>query len=86
MSSLPAWYPDPSESKAAPMPLLLVQAFLNTRDLEAETDVLSADYIRTARSKGLPERSVLWGHAFRNISITLVTIIGLQFGYPINFD
>jgi len=62
MSSLPAWYPDPSESKAAPMPLLLVQAFLNTRDLEAETDVLSnADAARAwLQAAGLlPRRSSL---------------------------
>jgi predicted RNA-binding Zn ribbon-like protein len=40
MTTVPAWYPDAEESKPAPAPLLLVQAFVNTRDLEAETDVL----------------------------------------------
>ncbi len=43
-------------------------------------DVLRADYIRTARAKGLPERVVILKHAFRNALIPLVTIIGLQFG------
>jgi peptide/nickel transport system permease protein len=43
-------------------------------------DVLSQDYIRTARSKGVVERSVLWRHALRNAAIPVVTILGLQFG------
>ncbi|MBI4251257.1 MAG: ABC transporter permease [Candidatus Tectomicrobia bacterium] len=43
-------------------------------------DVLSQDYIRTARSKGVMERAVLFRHALRNAAISVVTIIGLQFG------
>jgi ABC-type dipeptide/oligopeptide/nickel transport system permease component len=43
-------------------------------------DVLSEDYIRTARAKGLHERKVLFKHALRNASISIVTIVGLQFG------
>jgi peptide/nickel transport system permease protein len=43
-------------------------------------DVLSADYVRTARAKGLRERTVIFGHAFKNTSIPLVTVIGLDFG------
>jgi peptide/nickel transport system permease protein len=43
-------------------------------------DVLGADYIRTARSKGLGERFVLFRHAMRNALLPLVTVIGLQFG------
>ena len=39
-------------------------------------EVLSADYIRTARAKGLSERKVIYHHAFRNTLITIVTIIG----------
>ena len=39
-------------------------------------EVLSADYIRTARAKGLPERKVIYHHAFRNTLIPIVTIIG----------
>ena len=39
-------------------------------------EVLNADYIRTARTKGLPEKSVIYKHAFRNTLIPLVTIIG----------
>lgn len=39
-------------------------------------EVLNADYIRTARAKGLSERRVIFHHAFRNTLIPLVTIIG----------
>ncbi|HVU14113.1 MAG TPA: ABC transporter permease [Phototrophicaceae bacterium] len=44
-------------------------------------NVLSEDYIRTARAKGVRERYVLYGHALRNAIIPVVTMIGLQFGY-----
>ena len=37
---------------------------------------LSQDYIRTARAKGLPEKKVIYHHAFRNTLIPLVTFIG----------
>jgi ABC-type dipeptide/oligopeptide/nickel transport system permease component len=43
-------------------------------------DILSQDYIRTARAKGVRERWVLFKHALRNAAIPLVTIIGFQFG------
>lgn len=43
-------------------------------------DVLSRDYIRTARAKGLRERAVIWLHALRNALIPVVTVAGLAFG------
>lgn len=43
-------------------------------------DVMSRDYIRTARSKGVRESTVVWGHALKNALIPVVTIVGLQFG------
>lgn len=43
-------------------------------------EVLSQDYLATARSKGVPERRVLWIHALRNSCIPLITILGLQLG------
>ena len=43
-------------------------------------DILSQEYVRTARAKGLHEKLVLFKHAFRNASIPIVTILGLQFG------
>jgi peptide/nickel transport system permease protein len=39
-------------------------------------EVLNADYIRTARAKGLPENKVIYHHAFRNTLIPLVTMLG----------
>lgn len=41
-------------------------------------DVLSEDYIRTARSKGQSERKVLFRHALRNAAVPIVTIIGIS--------
>jgi len=41
---------------------------------------LSQDYIRTARSKGLPERAVVYRHALRNAMLPIITVLGLQFG------
>ena len=42
-------------------------------------EVLNQDYIRTARSKGLPERTVIMRHAFRNTLIPLTTIMVVDF-------
>ena len=47
----------------------------------AMLEVLGADYIRTARSKGLYERTVIIGHALRNAWIPVVTALGLQLGW-----
>lgn len=43
-------------------------------------EVIRADYIRTARAKGVPEGKVVYQHALRNALIPVVTAIGLQFG------
>jgi peptide/nickel transport system permease protein len=43
-------------------------------------EVLGLDYVRTARAKGVPDRSVLRKHAFRNAMLPVVTIIGLELG------
>lgn len=40
-------------------------------------DVLNEDYVRTARSKGLPERVVVFKHALRNALVPIVTVLGL---------
>jgi peptide/nickel transport system permease protein len=42
--------------------------------------VMDSDYIRTARSKGLPVRAVVWGHAMKNAMLPLVTVTGLRLG------
>ena len=47
----------------------------------AMLDVLSDDYVRTARSKGASARSVVWYHALPNALIPVVTLSGIEFGY-----
>jgi peptide/nickel transport system permease protein len=41
-------------------------------------EVLNSQYIRTLRAKGLSPASVLWKHGMRNVSVTMLTILGLQ--------
>jgi peptide/nickel transport system permease protein len=41
---------------------------------------LGHDYVRTARAKGLPERTVVYRHALRNAMLPILTVLGLQFG------
>jgi peptide/nickel transport system permease protein len=55
-------------------------AVLMRQTRSAMLDSLSADYVRTARSKGLAERSVVGVHALRNSLTTVVTVLGLQLG------
>lgn len=43
-------------------------------------EVLNQDYVRTVRAKGLTENAVLLKHAFKNVCIPVITIVGLQFG------
>jgi peptide/nickel transport system permease protein len=47
-------------------------------------EVLRQDYIRTAWSKGLRERSIIMRHALKNAFIPVITIIGLQVGVAIS--
>ena len=44
-------------------------------------EVIRQDYVRTARAKGLSERTVIWKHALRNALLPLITIIGLSFPF-----
>ncbi len=44
-------------------------------------EVLSSDYVRTARSKGVSNRAVLYKHALRNALIPVITVIGVNVGY-----
>lgn len=44
----------------------------------AMLDVLSEDYMRTARAKGLSERTIILGHGLRNALIPVITVLGLQ--------
>ena len=43
-------------------------------------EVMGEDYIRTARAKGLAYPMVVWGHAFRNALIPIITVFGMQVG------
>ncbi|MDH3663939.1 MAG: ABC transporter permease, partial [Alphaproteobacteria bacterium] len=47
-------------------------------------EVLGADYVRTARAKGVPERTVLYKHALKNALGPVVTVAGLQFSAVIS--
>lgn len=59
--------------------LSLISVAKYTRYLRSSMlEVINEDYIRTARSKGLSERLVLWRHAFKNAVIPLVTLIMLD--------
>lgn len=59
------------------VPLAVIARYTRSAMLE----VLGQDYVRTARAKGLNERSVTWQHVFRNTLVTLVTMLGLQVGF-----
>jgi peptide/nickel transport system permease protein len=67
---------------ALPVMVLMVASIAQySRFMRASMlEVVNADYVRTARAKGLRERSVTMGHAFRNALVPLVTIVALNFG------
>ena len=59
----------------------LIQAASLVRFLRAGMlEVLTLDYIRTARAKGLAERTVIYGHALKNSLISLITVLGTNIG------
>ena len=59
---------------------LSLAAVLTRMVRTAMLEELGQDYIRTARAKGLSERTVVYRHALRNALIPVLTVIGLQFG------
>jgi len=61
------------------IPLAIIARMTRSSMLEA----LNQDYVRTARSKGLNERKVVFGHALKNALLPVVTVIGLNFGFLI---
>jgi peptide/nickel transport system permease protein len=76
---------DPIENlRRMAMPALVlgtgVSAVVMRQMRSAMLDSLSADYVRTARAKGLSERQVIIGHAMRNSLLTVVTVVGLELG------
>ncbi len=65
----------------------LYQMTLIMRLVRAEMlEVLGQDYIRFARARGLPRRSIYYDHALKNTLVPVITIIGLQFGSIIAFS
>jgi len=67
------------------LPVLTVSVILVAhvmRMMRSETlDVLQSDYVRAARLKGLPERTVLVRHVLRNALLPIITIVALDVGY-----
>ena len=57
---------------------LLTMAGIARYQRAAMLEVLPADFIRTARAKGLPEREVIWRHALRTALTPMVTLLGLM--------
>lgn len=57
-----------------------VAAILARFSRSAYVEVAGEDYVRTARMKGVPERSVIWHHTLRNALIPVITLTGLEFG------
>ena len=73
---------DRAHHLALPVMVLMVASIAQySRFMRASMlEVVNADYVRTARAKGLKERKVQMGHAFRNALVPLVTIVALNFG------
>lgn len=59
---------------------LIMAAYITRVTRSAMLEVLSEDYVRTARAKGVPWRVVVWRHALRNALIPVITIVGLYLG------
>lgn len=76
MGNLDAWsYVLPSVTLGASL-----AAFSSRLIRSGLVDVLHEDYIRTARSKGLSESRIIWGHALRNAFLPVLTVLGMQLG------
>jgi ABC-type dipeptide/oligopeptide/nickel transport system permease component len=56
-------------------------AFLARVTRSSMLEVLSSDFVRTARAKGSTERAVVLSHGLRNALIPVITVLGLDFGY-----
>ncbi|VXB91090.1 D-ala-D-ala transporter subunit; membrane component of ABC superfamily [Burkholderia sp. 8Y] len=56
-------------------------AYLSRMTRSFMLEQLSQEYVTTARAKGLPERRVIWRHAFGNIAVPLLTVVALAYSY-----
>ena len=77
-----SFFVDRAHHLALPVLVLMVASIAQySRFMRASMlEVVNADYVRTARAKGLSERRVTMGHAFRNALVPLVTVVALNFG------
>ena len=74
------WRVLPSSLILPTLTLVLIRSSLLTRTVRGSLlDVLSSDYVRTARAKGLSRRRVLFKHGLRNALIPVLTVLGLEF-------
>jgi ABC-type dipeptide/oligopeptide/nickel transport system permease component len=71
--------------QGAVMPILTLGlhavGFITRTTRSAMLDVINQDYIRTSRSRGIPESVIICSHALKNALIPVITAIGLRFGY-----
>ena len=82
------WLPSQGSGDGDPRYLILPMLTLAAPGLARLTrlvrsgmlEIMSQDYVRTARAKGLQENRVIFGHALKNAAIPLVTVIGLDLG------
>jgi glutathione transport system permease protein len=76
--SLSAWF----QSLALPAVNLglIMAAYITRVTRSAMLEVLSEDYVRTARAKGAPAGIVVWRHALRNALLPIITVVGLYLG------
>jgi ABC-type dipeptide/oligopeptide/nickel transport system permease component len=59
---------------------LIMAGYVTRVTRSAMLEVLSEDYIRTARAKGVPRQVIIWQHALRNALIPVITVVGLYLG------
>ena len=58
------------------MPIAMTTRMTRSSMLE----VIRQDYVRTARAKGVPERSIIWKHTLKNALIPIITVVGMNLG------
>ena len=81
------WFPSMGLKswQSAVMPIMTLGlhavGFITRTTRSAMLDVIHQDYIRTSRSRGIPEKVVIYAHALKNAMIPVLTAIGLRFGY-----
>lgn len=82
MDLLPAVYDETWKSFILPCVTLAIGSMATLIRMTRSTmlEVIREDYIRTARAKGAPEKTIIFKHALRNAMLPVVTVIGINFG------